>query len=208
MKQKQIINIFYDTITDYTEPIPHAAEHALGLTLLCRGLRTLYRLDLTPDSVNTQLQIGAHGKPHLTEYPHIHFNISHSHGLVMCAFGNAPLGLDVQKKISPRASLIRHCLSPAEQQLYEACSQTPVLQHELFCRFWTLKESLLKCTGIGISRKLSSITFQFPDFPDYSDIRCSESDFYFQQKLFSRDHVLAVCSQLPIREVRFHAPTQ
>ena len=94
---------------------------------------------------------GPMGKPYLLQYPHIHFNISHSGDYVACAVGKEPLGLDIQIHLDRDCRrTARRIMNPAEWSAYEASG----FQNEYFYQCWTRKESYLKYTGEGITRDL------------------------------------------------------
>ena len=41
--------------------------------------------------------IGSHGKPYVIGYEQVHFNISHSDNICICAVDDMPIGIDIQK---------------------------------------------------------------------------------------------------------------
>ena len=91
---------------------------------------------------------GPMGQPYLLQYPHIHFNISHSGDYVACAVGKEPLGLDIQIHLDRDCRrTARRIMNPAEWSAYEASG----FQNEYFYQCWTRKESYLKYTGEGLS---------------------------------------------------------
>ena len=64
-----------------------------------------------------------------------------------------------RSRIVPRAagtSLLRRCCSPFELATLEAALAAD--RHDLFLRYWTLKEAFLKARGLGLSVPLSSIS--------------------------------------------------
>ncbi len=44
-----------------------------------------------------RLRIGEFGKPYITGFSNVHFNISHSGNVVVCAVCDKPIGVDIQK---------------------------------------------------------------------------------------------------------------
>lgn len=88
---------------------------------------------------------GERGKPYLPGGPH--FSISHSHGLIGCAIGPGPVGLDIERtrKFSP---------GMAER----ICTARELLltggDNSLMTQLWTCKESHMKLTGLGFSQGL------------------------------------------------------
>ena len=68
------------------------------LSLVSRALlRYLIAETTRHDPRSLNFSVNGHGKPFLAELPHIHFNLSHSHGAAVCALcRNAAVGVDVE----------------------------------------------------------------------------------------------------------------
>lgn len=153
---------------------------------LCRaGLRSVLCDQL--GCSNERLSFGAFefGKPFALldgEMAHISFNVSHSgaHGLIAYA-PDGWLGVDVEERVIPRdlGGLIESALSPVERSEL-ASADEQVRLHEFF-KLWTIKESLIKAVGLGISIGMSELevptemrqsakggVFQLPQTPGVS----------------------------------------
>ena len=106
---------------------------------------------------------GEFGKPALApdfRECKLHFNISHTRGLVACAIARQEVGLDVER--SDRTidlDIARRYFAPEEVRLLS--SLPPGQQGNAFFRFWSLKEAFIKATGEGLSRPLDSFAFAF-----------------------------------------------
>jgi len=98
----------------------------------------------------------AGGKPYLPDAPDFQFNLSHSGGWVVCAVGEAPLGVDLQRERPLHRAVFRH-FAPAERAWLEAL---PAPERErAFFDLWVLKESYLKAMGTGLSGGLDAVSF-------------------------------------------------
>ena len=97
------------------------------------------------------------GKPFIPDAPDFHFNLSHSGSWVVLAFGDSPVGIDVEKlDYTPgRQQVIRRFFTPEEQAYVLEDSAE---EGERFFRIWTAKESWLKYTGEGLTRPLNSFS--------------------------------------------------
>lgn len=140
----------------------HDREHETGLSLLSSGLREFAGLEVSPEQLPEILVLSEHKKPALSA-PDLCFNISHSHGLAVCAFAPEAVGIDVEMIRPVRENLARRILSAAE---YERFAIAGISSDEVFMRFWTLKEAYGKQIGLGISYPVSDTSFALPEsFP-------------------------------------------
>ncbi len=94
-----------------------------------------------------------HGKPHLAQHPHIHFNISHCPNAIAVAIDNAPIGVDVERFVEPSESLLNYCMN-ADEVILVKNAEHPEQQ---FAALWTQKEAFFKLLGTGITHELRDI---------------------------------------------------
>lgn len=123
-------------------------ESLAAYILLCQQLHDEYGLEQFPIFQETIT-----GKPFLPERPDIHFNLSHTRGVVACVVDQKPVGIDVERIRPYNDSLARHVLSNDEYNQLQTQTEKDVA----FVKMWTQKESLLKLTGEGIRRELNSV---------------------------------------------------
>lgn len=76
-------------------------------------------------------------------------SVSHSGDLVVCAVGDAPLGVDVERIRPAPSALARRCFTDAERALLDAAPEGE--RDACFWRIWTGKEALVKRTGEGLA---------------------------------------------------------
>lgn len=88
-------------------------------------------------------------KPFLHGIHDLHFNISHSGNLVMFVFSTKCCGIDVEPIISgfDYNPLLPTSFTPPETKVILE-SKNPLRE---FIRLWTIKESLIKATGDGLT---------------------------------------------------------
>lgn len=88
-------------------------------------------------------------KPYFPALPQLHVNWSHSGPFVLCALGDAPVGVDIEI-IRPRSTALpRYALTALEYIQYQADgADWPV-----FYTLWTRKEAWCKYTGQGLRRQ-------------------------------------------------------
>ena len=112
-----------------------------------------------------KFDIDTRGKPFLSSDNtlSVTFNLSHSGNRVVFAVSkNQDLGVDLEiiKKERAILKIAERYFSPAETK--ELRNLPKASQVKRFYELWTLKESVLKACGYGLSRGLSKIEFSFP----------------------------------------------
>lgn len=106
------------------------------------------------------------GKPCILGREDFHFNLSHSGRWVVIAYGDSPVGVDVQEiRMDTKTESIARQFFTTEEQEYVFQSAKNCCT-ERFFQIWTAKESYLKYTGTGLRRPLNS----FSAVPDGSHL--------------------------------------
>lgn len=117
-----------------------AFNFTLGRLLLKKGLK-----DLGTDSKVEEIRYFESGKPFLEN---VYFNISHTDGLVACAFSSdGEIGLDVEKVKQIKLTDFKAWFTEKEMSDILAAS-SPI---ERFYWYWTRKESIIKALGVNLS---------------------------------------------------------
>ena len=102
---------------------------------------------------NPIFKTGKYGKAYISNYPNIHFNLSHSGKYVACAISDTPIGVDIEYN-DPQIDLniAKHYFFNSE---YKRIIKSENPSDEFF-NYWVLKESYMKYTGQGFHLKLDS----------------------------------------------------
>lgn len=109
---------------------------------------------LRPLGVNDfEMDFNEHGKPFLKNHPGIHFNLSHCKNGIAVAVDLAPIGIDIESFRKDNIALVRRTMNTAETAWIRG-SSAPI---EMFTRFWTQKEAVLKLRGTGIIEDLHQV---------------------------------------------------
>ncbi|WP_406099466.1 4'-phosphopantetheinyl transferase family protein [Streptomyces sp. NBC_01013] len=124
------------------------------------ALRLLLGAQLTvaPDAVRLTREPcpscgGPHGRP--ATDGGVHFSLSHSRGVALLAFAEAPVGVDVE--LVPKLATVSEIagqLHPAETR--ELAEFPEDQRPAAFSRVWTRKEAYLKGEGIGLAGGLAA----------------------------------------------------
>ena len=98
------------------------------------------------------------GKPFFPGRPSLHFNLSHSGDLALCALDGSPVGVDIQIVKEWRPGLPGRVCSPRELEWLEAQPD----QWPAFTRLWALKEAWAKQSGRGLTSSIRDIRVPLP----------------------------------------------
>ncbi|HAJ96652.1 MAG TPA: phosphopantetheine-protein transferase [Ruminococcus sp.] len=96
------------------------------------------------------------GKPYFTEFPDVHFNLSHCNGMAVCLLSKYECGVDVEQCRKLRPKVVEKVFSPDEKRALKETDNPDFL----FTRLWTLKESYVKALGKGIAYPMKTLNFQ------------------------------------------------
>ena len=88
------------------------------------------------------------------------------------------MGLDVEGRRIIKESVLKRVLSEKEKE--------HITSTEDFLKIWTLKESLLKCTGRGLISRLNCV----PSIPE--GLKEYEGEKYFSKSFEYSEHIISV----------------
>lgn len=124
-------------------------------------LRQMLGLYLAIPPQDIRFKYASHGKPLIhTDSKHqvLHFNLSHSAGVVLYAFAhNQPIGIDLEgiKRKVEIEQIAKRFFSPEE--IHSLQQVPPHIQSDLFFQYWTRKEAFLKAIGKGVSFPMEQV---------------------------------------------------
>lgn len=129
-----------------------------------------------------QVECGENGKPYIKDRLGFHYNLSHSGAWVVIAWGDSPVGVDVQKHDASADldGIARRFFAPDEQAYVR---ENPLQKVQRFYEIWTRKESCLKFTGRGLRTDLRSFSVLDPEW----SARC-------RYRLLDGEHSLCLCT--------------
>lgn len=165
-------------------------------------------LNCEPESV--QFDRNEFGKPSLAGATStLHFNIALTEGLVLCAVSaSAELGVDVEYHGHERSMLDVADQYFSTLEIVELKRlPTPQQRQQGFFRYWTLKESLIKARGEGMSVPLDSFSFRAVDgvakLISYPEGFVGQNERWdFRTLEFGSDYSAAVSVAAPITSLR------
>ena len=157
----------YETL--YALAMPDRKQRADCFRRREDGLRCLVAGELLRRTVQRELGLANFavitdeaGKPRIADQNGFHFNLSHSGNRVAIAWGDSPVGVDVQQMRADvnREALAKRFFTAEEQQFI---FEEPEGINERFYRIWTGKESYLKYLGTGLTKPIGSFSVLSPE---------------------------------------------
>lgn len=144
---------------------------------------------------------GPRGRPEVdrADCP-VSFNLAHSAGLVVCARSTpGPVGVDVEHRSRTplEHALVARCCSDDEAADVNARGDG---WGDHFLKYWTLKESYLKATGLGISVHLPDVRFRLEGGPSAAfagSLAGADAGWTFDLRATAPHHYVAVATSTP-----------
>lgn len=128
---------------------------------LCIGAELLLQYGLRDSNERTPafcIKTNSFGKPDL-DNENLHFNISHSGDWAICAVSDHEVGCDVEEIKSADLKIAERFFC-REEYAHISEQSSPAEQNLLFYRYWTLKESFMKATGLGMTLPFDAFQIQ------------------------------------------------
>ena len=149
-------------------------------------------LGITPEELI--MDKGQQGKPYIVGYQDFCFNISHAGDMVAIAYGDSPVGIDIEHIRCRENDLkvAKRCFAEEEYRFitYEAYKLDMEgirrSKEERFFMVWTMKEAYLKYKGTGISVPMRSFVVR----PYQSEIQGEKLNC---EPVIINDYVYSVC---------------
>lgn len=177
-ERRQKINRFY---------FPSDKRLSLYAALLTR-MEISLSLNRTPASLI--FDTDRNQKPFLKNAEKLHFNISHTKGLILLGISSSPIGVDVEENHKPAFDIMTNYFHEEEVH-YITTASSEQEKSERFFHIWTKKEAFTKYLGSGLNSNLKEInTLDKSLQPDFTT---------WSQKAF----ICSVYSHSPVKE----APT-
>lgn len=151
LKDPGLYDALYQKVAPWRrQKIEGLARREDRILSLGAGLLLGHALTLEEADPHRAPAYGAHGKPYYPGLPAVHFSLSHCPGRVLCLLADREAGCDVEPADRGDIRVAARYFTPEEYaRILEAPDEAA--RRRMFCRFWTLKESLMKCTGLGFA---------------------------------------------------------
>ncbi len=100
-----------------------------------------------------------HGKPALPAECGLHFSLSHSGVLAVCAVSDKNVGIDVEIHRPGSEKLLRRIGTEYENERFLSFADSEKMK--VFFRLWTMKEAFLKYEGVGLGLDMRHLECSF-----------------------------------------------
>lgn len=124
-------------------------EKVIGNILIRYAIKDFFGIPIK----NQNLFYNKKGKPYIIGYENIHFNLSHSGDLVVCAVSTDEIGVDIEKIRPVKEQVINKVCCFDELKFLDNSSD----KTSEFIRIWTAKEAFVKRSGDGLKGDLKII---------------------------------------------------
>lgn len=149
-------------------------------SLLKRCLAKHFGIDANDIVIKKDLN----GAPYIEGMNGIFVSLTHTGGMVACAFADSRVGVDAEAITARRKGVEKRVFTPDESRLIDGAED----ENTAFFTLWTLKESWLKAIGTGFAGNAKEIEFYSLTNPVISN---SDSFSFFTE--IQGDCVLSVC---------------
>ena len=133
------------------QDLPAAALHDAAYALLFDALRADWQIRAS------RVEKTALGRPYLPGADMPFISLSHTRGFVCCAVSQAPVGVDCERYRRVTEGAMRRVCTP-EELADIAAAADPTAR---FLQYWTLKESISKKRGVGLSESFRAYAVRF-----------------------------------------------
>lgn len=192
LKDKSVFGQLYKTVPPYRQRKVDAFVFEKD-KMLCLSAELILKKALFDVGIDDyKIRCDHFGKPYI-ENESVCFNLSHSGEMVMCAISPKEVGCDVEKITDIDLEIAKRFFYTTE---YDAIISAQN-QRDTFFRLWTLKESFMKSTGLGMKLPLDSFKIEIDTNKITVTQNVNQNNYYFNEYNLNDGYKYAVCSRLP-----------
>ena len=145
-------------------------------------------IDFGIEGMDENIVLGENGKPAFRD-SNIKFSISHSGDKVMCAMSEKNIGCDVEKKEKIKEKIADRFFADKENEYIHLSDD----KDDAFFRIWTLKESFMKCTGLGMKLPLNEFEIEISGDEIKVNQNICDKTFIFKEYDFDDGYKYSLC---------------
>lgn len=165
--------------------------------------KMLIDIDKNIDTKNIKITYNQYGKPYIDEgeYRNIKFNISHTKDKVILCVSDEEVGCDIEKIHDIDFNIAKRFFTKTEYEYLEKIIDIND-KTKIFYKMWTMKESIAKYIGKGLSIGLDSVDFSDIDFMEMLKRKenkittfFNNGDILFFHNFDMDDYMITVCTK-------------
>ena len=186
------LNKSYKLLSQYRKDKVDKFRFDKDKKLSCGAYLLLKKLLIERNITDPIFKIKKYGKAYIVNHENIYFNLSHSNKIVACAISDMEVGIDVEYN-DPTIDLniAKHYFYNSE---YKNIINSQKPSNEFF-KFWVLKESYMKYTGLGFQLNLDSFEILIN-----GNIKLKNDKNNLKFSIFDiGDYKLGICSKYDVK---------
>ena len=192
----------HDAFRSESARLQHLAARGLVRTTLSR-----YR-DVAPDQ--WRFETNRYGRPSIDgslQISGLHFNLSHTHGMAVCAIASVEeIGVDVESRDRDAGldELAATMLSRQERERFDTTQGQA--RGDFFFTLWTLKEAYVKARGMGLALPMNGILVDLessaPAVHFSDEIADDPARWTFRSLPLEAGYIVGVAAALPADKLK------
>ncbi len=147
----------YKLVFEKTDILSPKEQSFAAHSLLKRSLSEHFGLDENKIIIKKD----SNGAPFVEGIEGIFVSITHTKGIVACAFADSRVGVDAERITTRRKTVENRVFTQDESELIDSAAD----ENLAFFTLWTLKESWLKAIGTGFADNAKDIEFYSTENP-------------------------------------------
>ncbi len=192
LKDKDVFGELYQTVSPDRQRKIDAFRFEKDKRL-CLAAELLLKKGLSDAGIESfNVKCGVFGKPYI-ENEGICFNLSHSEEMVLCAVSSKEVGCDVEKITDIDLEIAKRFFYTTEYDAIMAAQSYEERCHTFF-RLWTLKESFMKATGLGMKLPLDRFRIDISGAEITVFQSVDKKRYFLKEYHFHNGYKYAVCS--------------
>ena len=148
LNNNELFSLWYDKMPEYRKKKIDAFRFMKDKKLSLGAGVLLYKCFEQVGISEPEIVYNKYDKPALAGNASVHFNLSHSGQIAVCAVSDQPVGADVEVKQHFEEHLVEQIYSQDEIQYVTSHFSDP---DDGYTLIWTVKESIMKYLGTGLS---------------------------------------------------------
>ncbi|WP_026521130.1 4'-phosphopantetheinyl transferase family protein [Butyrivibrio sp. VCB2001] len=188
-------DLWYDKMPDFRKrKIDAIKPHRSKLLSLGAGI--LLDTAMTDAGISSyEIELLENEKPRIKGMRDVFFNISHSGEVVCLGISDKEIGVDIEKVKHFKESLVNYVFMPQDQDLAKELMESESDKDKVYTRLWTVKESIMKHCGKGISLSPKNILLRLENGKIKASSAACDCEALNLMPYEINDYQITICSE-------------